>query len=97
MEKVPLLGKTLEEVQVLVRGLGMPAFTAKQIVSWLYDKKVTSIDEMTNLSLKNRELLKEHYEVGASSVPRKVILLSPYIYPTMTGLLCACPLRWAVR
>lgn len=67
MEKVPLLGKTLEEVQVLVRGLGMPAFTAKQIVSWLYDKKVTSIDEMTNLSLKNRELLKEHYEVGASA------------------------------
>lgn len=67
MEKVPLLGKTLEEVQVLVRGLGMPAFTAKQIVSWLYDKKVTSIDEMTNLSLKNCELLKEHYEVGASA------------------------------
>lgn len=67
MEKVPLLGKTLEEVQVLVRGLGMPAFTARQIVSWLYDKKVTSIDEMTNLSLKNRELLKEHYEVGASA------------------------------
>lgn len=67
MEKVPLLGKTLEEVQVLVRGLGMPAFTAKQIVSWLYDKKVTSIDEMTNLSLKNRELLQEHYEVGASA------------------------------
>lgn len=44
----------------------MPAFTAKQIASWLYGKKVTSIDEMTNLSLKHRELLKKEYEVGFS-------------------------------
>lgn len=88
MEKVPLLGKTLEEVQVLVRGLGMPVFTAKQIVSWLYDKKVTSIDEMTNLSLKNRELLKEHYEVGAS-VPvhemRSVDGTVKYLFRTPEG------------
>ena len=64
--KTPLLGKTLSELQCIVRDLGMPAFTAKQIAGWLYDKKVFSIDEMTNLSLKNRERLKENYEVGAT-------------------------------
>lgn len=64
--KSPLLGKTLSELQSIVRDLGMPAFTAKQIAGWLYDKKVFSIDEMTNLSLKNRERLKENYEVGAT-------------------------------
>lgn len=56
---------TLIELQSVAKKLGMPSFAAKQIASWLYDKKVTSIDEMTNLSLKYRELLKEGYEVGA--------------------------------
>lgn len=65
MPKQPLLGLTLPELQAVVKRLGMPGFAAKQIASWLYDKKVTSIDEMTNLSLKHRECLKESYEVGA--------------------------------
>ena len=64
--KEPLLGKTLEELQQIVRLLDMPLFTAKQIASWLYVKRGRSIDEMTNLSLKNRSLLSESYEVGAS-------------------------------
>ena len=65
--KQPLLGLTLSELQNVVKNLGMPGFSAKQIASWLYDKKVTSIDEMSNLSLKHRELLKEIYEVGAEA------------------------------
>lgn len=64
MSKYPLLGMTLDELQSVVRGLGMPKFAAKQIASWLYDKKVSSIDEMTNLSLKHREALGAEYEVG---------------------------------
>ena len=51
--KTPLLGKTLNELKTIVQDLGMPKFTAGQIASWLYDKKVGSIEEMTNLSLKN--------------------------------------------
>mgnify|MGYP000444708257 CR=1 FL=1 len=62
MSKYPLLGMTLVELQSVVRGLGMPGFAAKQIASWLYDKKVATIDEMTNLSLKHREALKADYE-----------------------------------
>lgn len=65
--KTALLGRTWGEVQQIVKNLGMPKFAAKQITSWLYDKKVTSIDEMTNLSLKHREALKSGYEVGASA------------------------------
>ena len=55
--KTVLLGKTLNEIQHITQNLGMPKFAAKQIVSWLYEKKVVSIDEMTNLSLKHREML----------------------------------------
>lgn len=67
MSKQPLLGLTLAELQAAVKRLGMPAFAAKQIAAWLYDKKVSSIDEMTNLSLKHRELLKDVFEIGAVS------------------------------
>lgn len=65
-QKKPLLGCTLYELQQITLQLGMPRYTAKQIASWLYDKKVRSIDEMTSLSLKNRELLGKRYKVGAS-------------------------------
>jgi len=45
----------------------MPLFTAKQIAAWLYKKKVTSIDEMTDISLVRREKLKEIGKVGRIS------------------------------
>lgn len=65
MDKKRLIGKTLAELQTIVAELGMPRFTAGQIASWLYEKHVSDISEMTNLSKKNRELLAETYCVGA--------------------------------
>lgn len=65
--KIPLLGKTLSELEDIVQELRMPRFAAKQIALWIYDKKVQSIDEMTNLPVKHRDLLKEKYTVGAAS------------------------------
>jgi 23S rRNA (adenine2503-C2)-methyltransferase len=64
--KIPLLGASLEELKTIVAELGMPAFTARQITDWLYKKRISEIDEMTNISLKNRSLLNEKYEVGRS-------------------------------
>lgn len=58
---------TLAELQDLTERLGMPRFAAKQIALWLYVKRVTSIDDMTNLSLKFREILKANYEIGTSA------------------------------
>jgi len=66
MTKISLVGKTLEELKTIVSELGMPAFTAKQIAEWLYQKRVFNIDEMTNISLKNKALLNEKYQVGRS-------------------------------
>lgn len=64
MTKTPLLGKTIDELKTIVGELGMPAFTAKQITEWLYKKRAFSIDDMTNISAKNRQILAENYEVG---------------------------------
>jgi len=63
--KQVLIGLTTPELKTAVRELGMPAFTAGQIVRWLYQQHVKSIDEMTNISKQNRERLKEHFTVGA--------------------------------
>ena len=65
-DKKPLLGLNPTELKEIVLSLGMPAFTAKQITEWLYKKRVVSMDEMTNISAKNRELLKEQYNLGRS-------------------------------
>ena len=64
-EKRPLIGMTLAELKSAVKELGMPQFTASQIMKWLYQQHVTSIDEMTNISKANREKLSEHFDVGA--------------------------------
>lgn len=71
-KKMTLLGMTLAELQELTERLGMPRFAAKQIASWLYVKRVASIDDMTNLSMKFRETLKADYEIG-TSVPVEVM------------------------
>lgn len=67
MSKQILLGMTLVELEKVAHNLDMPRFAAKQMAQWLYVKRVSSIDEMTNLSIKQRENLKEDYEIGAES------------------------------
>ena len=56
---------TSAELKAVVLELGMPVFTAKQMQSWLYEKQVGSISEMTNISKVNRERLEQQYEVGS--------------------------------
>jgi len=86
--KISLLGKTLEEFKTIVSELGMPSFTAKQISEWVYKKHAFSIDEMSNISVKNRALLIERYEIGRT-VPVQVAEsedgTKKYLFKTNTG------------
>jgi 23S rRNA (adenine2503-C2)-methyltransferase len=59
-----LLGKTLEELQAVAQEVGLPRFAGKQLAEWLYVRRATTFDEMTNISLKGREALKAHYTIG---------------------------------
>lgn len=88
MTKTPLLGMTLAELKALAKSLGMPAFTGGQIAQWIYQKHVQSIDEMTNLSKKNRELLSAEHCVG--TMPHCDAQYSKdgtikYLFPTESG------------
>jgi len=66
-----LLGMTLAEITESIQTMGLPKYTAKQIADWIYVKRVASIDEMTNISIRNRDILKKRYEVGRTE-PQKI-------------------------
>lgn len=87
-EKEALFGKTLQEIQDIVLALNLPRFTAKQITDWLYKKEIRSIDEMTNLSKKARELLKHSFIYGlveSTQVQESIDGTKKYLFPTTTG------------
>ena len=63
---------TLPELTEAMRGLGEPAFRAKQVYTWLH-RGARSFDEMTNLSKALREKLAERYAVTVPLVARKQV------------------------
>lgn len=85
MNKIPLFGKTPDELKAVVSDLELPSFTAKQLAEWLYKKHARSFDAMTNLSKETRKLLDEKFIVGLtdpSSVQTSADGTKKYLFPT---------------
>lgn len=68
-----LLGKTLTELQEVALSVGLQKFAGKQLAEWLYVRRVTSFDEMTNISLKGREALKANYTIGRRAPVKEAV------------------------
>lgn len=86
--KKTLLGLTLDQFTQIALELGLPKFVGKQICGWIYDKHVTSIEQMTNLSKVARARLAEAYEVGNSAPVDKMVSRDgtiKYLYRTTEG------------
>ena len=62
--KQTLLGKTLEELQQVALSVGLQKFAGKQLAEWLYVRRASSFEQMTNISLKGRQALEEQYTIG---------------------------------
>lgn len=62
--KTPLSGKTLPELTEFVKELGLPAYRAKQIHSWIYAKWAKSFEEMTDLPADLRKKLDEVAQIS---------------------------------
>lgn len=60
MNKTDIKSMNLTELTAFVEGLSEKKFRAKQLYEWMHVKCVKSFDEMTNLSVKFRETLKEN-------------------------------------
>ncbi len=60
----------LSELQEQLRNLGEPSYRAGQIVDWLYEKRVDTIDKMTNLPRPLRSRLAEKFSLGKIDIVR---------------------------
>ena len=89
MDKKVLIGKNLEELREVAAECGMPAFAAKQMARWLYEKRATDIEAMTDLSKAARQRLVEAgYVVGREeplAVARSVDGTAKYLFTGAGG------------
>lgn len=88
MTKQSLYGKTLSQLKALCEAEQLPRFAAKQIARWLYVRRVTDIQQMTDLSLAARTLLAERYTLGLSAPLRESVSVDgtkKYLFQTQQG------------
>ena len=62
-DKPAIYGETLDSLTAALKEAGQPAFRAKQILEWLYKKRVRTWDEMTNLPKDFRTWMAGHFEL----------------------------------
>lgn len=86
----PLLGKTLAELQTIAIEAGLPRFVGKQLCEWIYRKRVTSFEQMTNISLKARQALQERYVIGRTEPTAEAVSKDgtrKYLFPASVSKL----------
>ncbi len=62
---------TKEELEAQFKAWGEPAYRVPQLLDWLYARRVTSWDAMTNLPKALREKLRGHYSLTVLELARK--------------------------
>lgn len=63
---------TLKDLSAALYELGQPKFRAGQVFSWLHQKRVTTFDEMSNLSLSLRQELGARYYIDRPRVIKRL-------------------------
>jgi len=59
---------SVEQLSVFFKKHGVAKFRAKQVHEWLWKKKAISFDEMTSLSIRDRELLENYFSINALTI-----------------------------
>ena len=63
----------MTELQEAALSVGLQKFAGKQLAEWLYVKRVSSFNQMTNISLKGREALSARYIIGRRAPVREAV------------------------
>ena len=63
----------MADLQDVALSVGLQKFAGKQLAEWLYVRRVTSFDQMTNISLKGREALKTQYAIGRHAPVKEAV------------------------
>ena len=78
----------LDELKEELKKIGEKTFRAEQIFKWIYESRVSSFDEMTNLSLELREKLKENYTIKQFNILKKQVasdVTKKYLFDVLDG------------
>lgn len=62
-----------DQIQQMALDHGWKKFRGQQIFQWLYRKRVMTIDEMSDLSLETREILKQNYIINPAKMITKQV------------------------
>ena len=87
-DKTPLLGMNADELQTVCASLGMPSYTSRQIAGWIYARGVAAISELTNVTMRHREMLAGRYCVGHLPYAERMCSVDgtvKYLFPTRDG------------
>ena len=86
MEK--LYGRTLSQLENILAEGGEPSYRAGQLAQWLYEKDADSIDGMSNLPKKLRNMLEENFLLGKTPPSKETCSRDEtrkYLFPTSGG------------
>lgn len=70
---INLYGLTINQLEELMVLEGQKKFRATQLFTWIYEKRATDFDEMSDISLKFREVLKEKYCLDKPKIFKKQV------------------------
>lgn len=70
MERIDILSLSIEELEEALLSVGEKRFRALQIYQWLHQKRASSFDEMTNLSLGLRTKLADKFCIKRLKISR---------------------------
>ena len=59
----------LEELKEKLQYYGFQKFRASQIFNWIYDKGIFNFDNMSNISKRDRDALKEIFYINIPKIP----------------------------
>ena len=79
---------TLVELKEELKQMGEKPFRAEQIFKWLYDERVSSFEEMTNLSINLRNKLNDIYEIKQFKILKKQVATDgtkKYLFDILDG------------
>lgn len=87
--KQDILSLSLEELEDYFAKKSLPSYRAKQVFSWLHQKKVENIDQMTSISAQLRAELNEDFYINYIKIAKKLVSTDDntvkYIYSLQDG------------
>lgn len=73
VNKIDIRKWSLDQLRTFFIDQGEPAFRANQVFQWLWEKSARNFSEMSNVSLKDRELLNEHFVIRGVQVDQQQV------------------------